>query len=72
MSTFDLNDVILNFGLNSNIVKINENSSLSNLEWDINLMVTDMDKAGFFPLDTSVKYIAEKDRYLSTIVFAKK
>ena len=74
MSNFGLNldSVIQSFGHNSHIVKVNENSNLSDLEWQINLIVTDMDKAGFFPLDTSVSYIAEKDRYLATLVFAKK
>ena len=59
MSYFGLNldNIIQNFSHNSHIVKVNENSSLSDLEWQINLIVTDMDKAGFFPLDTSITYI---------------
>ena len=74
MSNFELNldSVIQSFGHNSHIVKVNENSSLSDLEWQINLIVTDMDKAGFFPFNTSITCIEAKDRYLATIVFAKK
>ena len=74
MSYFGLNldNIIQNFSHNSHIVKVNENSSLSDLEWQINLIVTDMDKAGFFPLDTSITYIEAKERYRATIVFAKK
>ena len=74
MSYFGLNldNVIQSFGHNSHIVKVNENSSFSDLEWQINLIVADMDKAGFFPLDTSITYIEAKERYLATIVFAKK
>lgn len=73
MSYFGLNldNVIQNFGHNSHIVKVNENSSLSDLEWQINLIVADMDKAGFFPLDTSITYIEAKERYLATIVLQK-
>ena len=74
MSNFELNldSVIQSFDHNSHIVKVNEKSSLSDLEWQINLIVTDMDKAGFFPFNTSITYIEAKDRYLATIVFAKK
>ncbi len=74
MSYFDVNldGIIQNFSHNSYIVKLNENTSLSKLEWQINLIVGDMDKAGFFPVDTSISYIEAEETYLAKMIFGKK